>query len=198
MLKIGLTGGIGSGKSTVASIFEVLGIPVYYADEAAKKMMNENPSIIQAIKNLLGEESYQNGLLNRSYIATIIFQYPEKRIELNQIVHPATIEDAEIWMSKQTSPYCLKEAALIFESHAEKKLNFVIGVESPLELRIKRIIKRDKISDKDVLQRIEGQMNEEEKMSRCQFVINNNESTLLIPQVLEIHHQILKMSESNS
>lgn len=198
MLKIGLTGGIGSGKSTVASIFEVLGIPVYYADEAAKKMMNENPSIIQAIKNLLGEESYQNGLLNRSYIATIIFQYPEKRIELNQIVHPATIADADIWMSKQTSPYCLKEAALIFESHAEKKLNFVIGVESPLELRIKRIIKRDKISDKDVLQRIEGQMNEEEKMSRCQFVINNNESTLLIPQVLEIHHQILKMSESNS
>ncbi len=194
MLKIGLTGGIGSGKSTVAAIFNVLSVPIYYADKEAKRLMNENNSITASVKSLFGEKSYSEGLLNRQFIASVIFNNPEKRIELNNIIHPATIKDAEHWMNAQQSPYCIKEAALIFESQSENKLDFIIGIHSPIELRIKRVIERDGISENEVMQRMQVQMNEEEKLKKCDFIIHNNESTLLIPQVVELHHQLLDIA----
>ena len=198
MLKIGITGGIGSGKSTVSKIFEVLGIPVYYADIEAKRIMNTNPKIINAIKEVFGTSSYLSGKLNREWIAKCIFDDAEKRNQLNQIVHPETIADAERWMNAQTSPYALKEAALIFESHAASKLDFVIGVYSNEKIRLERIVKRDQITIEDALLRIKGQMDEAEKMSKCDFIIDNNETDFLIEQVLKIHHLLLNKTNHPS
>jgi dephospho-CoA kinase len=191
MLKIGLTGGIGSGKSTVAAIFEVLDIPVYYADSVAKQLMQEDDSLVNSIKLHFGESCYEAGKLNRAYLSSIVFNDKSKLELLNSIVHPTTIAHAENWMSNQTAPYCIKEAALIFESYSNKKLDFVIGVHSPENLRIKRIIARDQISEIEIKARIDAQMNEAEKMAKCDFVINNDEIELLIPQVLSIHQKLL-------
>jgi dephospho-CoA kinase len=198
MLKVGLTGGIGSGKSTVAAIFETLGVPVYYADKEAKRLMIEDEGLIQSIKNLLGEESYINGILNREYIAAIVFNDPKKLEQLNQLIHPLTVSDSLNWMSQQTTPYAIKEAALIFESHSESHLNVNIGVTSPESLRIKRIMERDGIDEVAVRQRMSRQMSEEEKMKRCDFVIKNDESILLTPQVIRIHEKLIKMAADKS
>lgn len=186
MLKIGLTGGIGSGKSTVAKIFEVLGVPVYYADDAAKELMNTDPQIKEAIKKIFGADAYQAEKLNRSYLASIVFADEKKLETLNALIHPATINASNAWMEKQSAPYIIKEAALLFESDAYKYLDAVIGVSSPLPQRIKRVMERDNTSEDEILKRINRQMNEEEKLKRCQFIIHNDESTLLIPQVIEL------------
>jgi dephospho-CoA kinase len=191
MLKIGLTGGIGSGKTTVAHIFEVLRIPVYYADNAAKRLMNEDNNLKQQIIAHFGEESYVDGKLNRSYLSTVVFSDAEKTKLINSIIHPATIADAELWMCKQTTPYAIKEAALIFEAAAEKQLDLVIGVQSPLPIRMQRVMQRDNITEEAVLARMQKQMNEEEKINRCDFVIVNDEEELLTPQVVELHEKLL-------
>jgi dephospho-CoA kinase len=192
MLKIGLTGGIGSGKTTVAHIFEVLGIPVYYADDAAKRLMNEDDKLKQQIIQHFGEESYVDGKLNRSYLSSVVFSDVEKTKLINSIIHPATIADAELWMNKQTTAYAIKEAALIFEAAAEKQLDLIIGVQSSLPIRMQRVMQRDNISEEAVLARMQKQMNEEEKMSRCDFVIVNDEKELLIPQVVKLHEKLLE------
>ena len=196
MLKIGITGGIGSGKSTVAKLFEVLGIPVYYADDAAKQLMNENDALKQQVQKEFGKEAYTNGKLNRKYIADIVFSNPEKLELLNSLVHPATLKDADEWMNKQTTPYTIKEAALIFESGAEKYLDKVIGVYAPSPLRIQRVMQRDGISEAAVLTRLNKQMDEDKKMRLCDYVINNDEQELLIPQVLKIHEVLKAEAES--
>ena len=192
MLKIGLTGGIGSGKSTVASIFEVLGIPVYYADDAAKRLMNDDADLKTGIKELFGENSYLGGVLNRKYISGEVFTNPEKLSKLNALVHPVSIADAERWMKLQSSPYIIKEAAIMFESQSQIHLDYIIGVSCPIETRIERVMLRDKITKEQVISRINQQMDEEEKMSRCDFVVYNDENNLLIPQVLQIHEKLLK------
>ena len=172
MLKVGLTGGIGSGKSTVAKIFETLGIPVYYADEAAREIMNNDKQLKAALINYFGEETYQeDGKLNRAWLASIVFSNKEKLDLLNSLTHPATIRDANLWIQKQNSPYIIKEAALLFESGAHKYLDQVIGVSAPAELRIKRTMDRDHISREEVLQRMTRQMDEEEKMKLCNYVV---------------------------
>ena len=187
ILKVGITGGIGSGKSTVAKIFEILNIPVYYADSAAKRLMNEEGELKEKLIATFGKEIYLNGLLNRPYLSSIVFNDPQKLNLLNALTHPATIADADKWMQKQTAPYALKEAALIFESNAHKQLDKVIGVFAPAPLRIKRVMQRDAISETEVLIRMQKQMNEEEKMQSCDYIITNDERNLLIPQVLKIH-----------
>jgi len=198
MLKVGITGGIGSGKSTVARVFETLGVPVYNADDAAKRLMQEDPELKEKISLLLGDESYKDGQLNRTWISANIFGKPEKVQALNALVHPATIKDAHEWMSKQTTPYSLKEAALIFESGSEKELDFVIGIYAPEELRIQRVIKRDDTSREAIQQRMRNQLNEEEKIKRCDFVITNDDHQLVIPQVLAINQQLLKLSQPDA
>jgi dephospho-CoA kinase len=195
MLKIGLTGGIGSGKTTVAHIFEVLGIPVYYADDAAKRLMNENVNVKEEIITYFGENSYVNGKLNRQYLSAEVFSDIEKTKRINAIIHPVTIADANEWMQKQTTTYAIKEAALIFEANAEIHLDLIIGVQTPLTLRIKRVMQRDNITEEAVLARIEKQMNDEEKLGRCDFIISNNEKDLLIPQVVALHEKLLQNIE---
>ena len=191
ILKVGLTGGIGSGKSTVAKVFEVLGIPVYYADDAAKKLMNEDDGLKQSLINEFGNAIYLNGELNRTYLSSLVFNAPKKLVALNAIVHPATIADADKWMQKQTAPYAIKEAALIFESYANKHLDKVIGVYAPAQLRIQRVMLRDKMSEEAILARINKQMDEDKKMQLCDFVITNDTLDLIIPQVLKVHQSLL-------
>lgn len=194
MLKIGITGGIGSGKSTVAKVFEVLGIPVYYADDAAKRLMHEDEELRKKIKLQFGNEVYTNGQLNRKRLAEIVFASPEKLTQLNTLVHPATLQDAERWMQLQTTPYAIKEAALIFESGAQEQLDYVIGVTAPAPLRIQRTMQRDGITREEVMARMDKQMDEAIKMKLCDFVIINNEQEMLLPQVLQLHQKLLSLS----
>lgn len=196
MLKIGLTGGIGSGKSTVAKIFEVLGIPVYYADDASKRLMNENESLKKQLVEHFGAATYTNGVLNRQQLSSIVFNNPEKLALLNSIVHPATIKDAAGWMLKQTAPYAIKEAALIFESGSQQQLDKVIGVYAPAAVRINRVMQRDQVTRDEVLGRMNKQIDETIKMRLCDYVINNDEQELLIPQVLHLHENLL--NETNN
>lgn len=193
-LRVGLTGGIGSGKSTVAKVFETLGIPVYYADDAAKRVMNDNEALRQQVITHFGEDSYTGGLLNRSHIAAQVFNNKERLDLLNSIVHPVTIADAEEWMQQQTTPYAIKEAALIFEANAHLQLDYVIGVSAPFDLRLKRVMARDHSSPEKVQARMDKQMDEAQKMQRCDFIIYNDEKQLIIPQVLELHAQLINLA----
>jgi dephospho-CoA kinase len=193
MLKIGLTGGIGSGKTTVAKVFQTLGIPVYYADDAAKELMNKDENLKQQIKQHFGEDAYENDLLNRQYLAKKVFNNPTQLELLNSIVHPATIQAAEDWFTQQTAPYCIKEAALIFESGSQQNLDYVIGVYTPTPLRLQRVMQRDKSTKEQVEQRMNKQIDETIKMRLCDYVINNNEQELVIPQVVALHENFLAM-----
>lgn len=194
MLRVGLTGGIGSGKSVVAEIFRSIGIPVYNADREAKRLMNSDPEIREAIIGAFGEESYQGTVINRSFLVSNVFHDDEKLSVLNAIVHPATIADAKKWMSRQTSPYAIKEAAIIFETGADKYLDYVIGVRAPEALRVQRVMKRDGRTREEVYRWMSKQMDEKEKISRCDFVIENDGEHLLIPQVVALHKKLLKIN----
>ena len=194
MLKVGLTGGIGSGKSTVAAIFETIGIPVSYADKEAKRLMNEDPGLREAIARHFGAEAYSGGTLNRKYLAGQVFNDPVKLELLNSLVHPATIRDGARWMQEMSGryPYAIREAAILFESHSAAHLDFIIGVSAPLEMRLHRTMQRDHITREQVLQRMENQKDEDSKMKRCDAVIHNDEKHPLIPQVLELHARLLR------
>ncbi|MEI9943236.1 MAG: dephospho-CoA kinase [Chitinophagaceae bacterium] len=198
MLKIGLTGGIGSGKSTVAKIFETLGIPVYYADEAARRLINEDEEVKSSIIKHFGKENYTEGKLNRTYISSQVFNNKEKLALLNSLTHPATINDSNKWIAEQTSPYVIKEAALLFESGSMEYLDLVIGVYAPAALRIKRTIERDNTTREEVIKRIGRQIDEQIKMKLCNFVITNDEHQLVVPQVMKLHEQFLVLSKSSA
>ncbi|MBC7948902.1 MAG: dephospho-CoA kinase [Chitinophagaceae bacterium] len=193
MLRVGITGGIGSGKSTVARIFEVFGIPVYYADEAARRLMNTDKGLRDILVHHFGEETYVKEELNRAYLSSIVFSNPEKLALLNSLTHPATIDDADRWMKEQSSAYVIKEAALLYETDAHKHLDHIIGVSAPLALRIQRVMERDNITEEEVLKRMNRQMAEEEKMKLCDSIIINDEKELLIPQALRLHRRFSEM-----
>ena len=196
MLKIGITGGIGSGKSTVAKAFEVLGIPVYYADDAAKRLMNEDEELKEKIQLQFGTEAYKKGQLDRKYLAEIVFASPERLALLNALVHPATLQDVGRWMQKQSTAYAIKEAALIFESGAQEHLDYVIGITAPAPLRIQRTMQRDSITREEVIARMDRQMDETIKMKLCDFVIKNDEQEMLLPQVIALHKKLLTLASN--
>jgi len=197
MLKIGLTGGMGSGKTTVSQIFSVLDIPVLYADDVAKTVMIKDENLKQNIISLFGDEAYIENLLNRKYIADIVFKDQFKLEQLNAIVHPATIAAADKWMKEQTSPYVIKEAALMFESSASAHLDYVIGVYAPQHLRVQRVMHRDNATREDILARMNNQIDETIKMKLCDFVIVNDEQQAVLPQVLLLHEKLLKLAEKD-
>lgn len=192
MYRVGLTGGIGSGKSTVARILETLGIPVYYADDAAKQIMNTDLGLRKEIQAHFGDAAYADGQLDRKYLAGIVFNDPEKLSLLNSLIHPVTIRHSEQWFRRQSAPYAVREAALLFESGASENLDFIIGVYAPKQLRLQRVIKRDGLSADEIQKRMSRQINEEMKMKLCDAVIGNDEQQLVIPQVMEIHERLLK------
>jgi len=191
-LKIGITGGIGSGKSYVAKVFKALGVPFYDADKEAKELMNSNLAIRDALISAFGKEVYNTeGRLDRAYLASQVFRDKERLDKLNAIVHPVVIQHGEDWSMSQNFPYSLKEAALLFESGSYKKLDYTILVTAPADIRITRVMQRDTITREEVLDRINKQLPDEEKQKLADFTIVNDGLTPLLPQILPLHQQFL-------
>ena len=189
-VQIGITGGIGSGKSLVCRIFHVLGVPVYDADSRAKKLMTTDGILINQIKKEFGTLSYyEDGTLNRELLGKNVFNNPEMLARLNSLVHPRVALDYSEWTQEQSGvKYCLKEAALLFEAGSYQSLDKIIVVAAPDELRIKRVLQRDRHRNRaDVEKIINNQMPQEEKIKKADFVINNDETELVVPQVLKLH-----------
>ena len=170
---VGLTGGIGSGKTTVAKKFEALGIPIYIADIEAKKLMNRSKIIKRKLYKLFGESAYVKGELNKSFIAKKIFENKDLLEKMNAIVHPKVGKHFDRWLNKQTSPYVIKESAILFEKNLQEQCDFVVLVTSPKELRIKRLLDRDNTTKEKILAVMSNQLIEEEKIKRSDFVITN-------------------------
>lgn len=196
MLKVGITGGIGSGKTTVCRIFEVMGVPVYYADDRAKQLMQTDLRLISIIKELFGEQSYIDGKLNRKLISEQVFNNKPLLAKLNAAVHPVVAKDTESWMSQyEELPYVLKEAALIFESGMHKQLDKIICVTAPIDVRINRVKQRDHLSYEEITARMKNQMSEEQKAALSDYIIQNDGKRKLIPQVLAIHHILTRLNK---
>ncbi|MFN4006073.1 MAG: dephospho-CoA kinase [Chitinophagaceae bacterium] len=194
-LAVGITGGIGTGKSKVCMLFKVLGIPVWDADYAAKKIMQQNPTVKEKIIATFGKATYHpDGTLNRAYLSKQVFDNTYKLEQLNQIVHPATMAAAADWMRQQHTPYAIKEAALMFEAGSTQGLDFIIGVDAPLAVRMQRVMQRDTITKNDFFARATHQIDNTLKMKLCDAVIINNNITALLPQVLALHEQLLQLA----
>ncbi|PCJ82117.1 MAG: dephospho-CoA kinase [Flavobacteriales bacterium] len=192
MLKVGITGGIGSGKSLVCKLFLQLGIPVFNADIEAAKIMMDDENVQQEILGEFGQEIQANGIIDRKKLAEIVFNDDEKLNQLNAIIHPAVREKFELWASGKHVSYVIKEAAILIESGSHKDADAVILITAPEELRIKRVLQREDISVDQIHARMKNQWPDEKKRVYADFVINNNETELLIPQVLKIHDELLK------
>ena len=189
-IKLGLTGGIGSGKTFVSAIFSKLGIPVFNADDQARKCMSENEVLKQEIQNVFGDNVYHDGLLQNKVLADIVFNNNQKLEGLNKLVHPVVRQRFDSWSVEQTSRIIIKEAAILFESDSHVDIDKVICVSAPEESRIERVIKRDNTSREQVLRRIEIQMPQNEKEKLSDFVIINDEVELLLPQIIKIIDKI--------
>jgi dephospho-CoA kinase len=193
MIKVGITGGIGSGKTTVCKLFETLDIPVYYADDRAKKLMTSDKKVKLAIINLFGAEAYyRNGRLNRPFISAHVFKNKPLLKKLNAIVHPAVQEDGDRWFAEQHTRFALKEAALLIESGSYKSMDKLIVVTCPLDIRVSRVVERDGFTKEAVLKRINNQLPEEEKVKFADFIIVNDGKKALIPQVLKVYKKLMK------
>ena len=190
MKVVGLTGGIGSGKSTIARMFEDLGVAVYIADIEAKKLMNEDPTVKKEITDLFGEEAYRNNTLNRPFIANIVFNDSTQLEKLNAIVHPAVADHFYRWKDRQNGNYVIKEAAILFENGGYKQCDHTILVVAPLELRISRVLNRDQSTRDEVLSRIKNQWDDDQKIPLADFVIQNIDLQDTEQQVNEIHQKI--------
>lgn len=196
MLKVGITGNIGSGKTTVSKIFELLGVPVFYADNQAKNVMVQDAELIAGIKQAFGQESYfEDATLNRKHIAGIVFNDDDELTKLNALVHPAVFRAFDNWVALQSAPYVLKEAALLFESNSYKMCDRTIMVAAPIELRMQRILQRDSITRAEAESRNAKQFSEEKKTALADDLITNNDTQLVIPQVLKLHELYLSLSK---
>lgn len=193
MLKVGLTGGIGSGKTLVCSVLESLGVPVYYADSEARRLMNSDPVLVKKISDLFGSMAYEGGSLNRENIARRVFGEKELLQRLNALVHPAVWKDFSRWANEQISAhYVVEEAAILFESGADRNMDITVGIFADKELRVQRAMQRDGSSREEIMMRLNSQMSEEEKMEKADIVINNDGKQLILPQIINMHNAILK------
>jgi len=192
MIKVGLTGGIGSGKSIVAEVFRILGIPIYNSDARAKALYVESDEVRESVISLLGTKAYDpSGELNRKWVGQKVFSDSGLLEQLNAIIHPAVGQDFINWVNQQDAAYIIKEAAILFESGANRGMDLVIAVTAPDEIRIQRVIQRDDLSKEEVQRRISSQMNQKELVKRSDFVIVNDNQRLIIPQILQIHENII-------
>ncbi len=194
--QVGITGGIGSGKSIVCKIFAQLGVPIYDADSRAKWLNNFDPDLKKAIISIFGAEAYTSEGLNRNYLANIVFNNQAKLAQLNNITHPAVAKDYEQWLNNQKAPYVIKEAALMFESGSHKMMDIVVNVTAPIELRISRVLARDTFRNEAEIRAIMAkQLSEEERQKKADFLVYNDEKQLLIPQLLKLHKQFLSRNK---
>lgn len=197
MLRIGITGGIGSGKTTVCRIFESMGIPVFYADSVAKEIMIKDQLLMAGVRHAFGHESYfKDGRLNNRHIADIVFNNEAELHKLNALVHPAVFRAYDAWADKlpSSTPYTLKEAALLFESGSYLKSDKNILVTAPHELKLARVMQRDQVTAQQVQVRMDKQLSDEQKLTMADYLIENNEKASLIEQVLNLHHLFLTHS----
>ncbi|GGG09517.1 dephospho-CoA kinase [Pontibacter amylolyticus] len=197
MLRIGITGGIGVGKTIVCRVFQVLGIPVYDADTRAKWVMQYDLALKQELQAAFGQETYTSeGHLDRAYLASVVFNNQERLERLNALVHPHVGLDFERWATANANaPYLIKEAALMFESESWRQMDEIIVVTAPLDVRLKRLLKRDPHrTEPDIKAIISKQLSEEEKIARAQHIVYNDDQQLIIPQVLALHEQFLSKS----
>ncbi|PVH24615.1 dephospho-CoA kinase [Sphingobacterium corticibacter] len=191
-LRVGITGGIGAGKSIVCRLFQVLSIPVYDADREAKSIMVEDDAVVASLKKAFGEKVYQaSGELDRAYLAEMVFNDKDKLDELNSIVHPAVIRAGETWADAQEGAYSLKEAALLFESGSYKKLDFTIMVTANEATRIQRVMERDQVTEQQVRARMEKQWPDSQKIALADAIIVNDGTESLISQVMTLHERLL-------
>ena len=196
MLLVGLTGGIGSGKTLVCSIFEKLKVPVYHADEAARRLMNSDAGLMEGIREMFGDQAYGRDGLNRAYLAGLVFGDEERLSGLNRLVHPAVRDDFKRWAGQQRdAAYVIEEAAILFESGASQEMDLTILVHAPEEVRIRRVMERDGVSRVEVLKRIRHQMREEKLMKMADHRLLNDGTTMILPQVIELHNKILNRKE---
>ncbi|MGX1929119.1 dephospho-CoA kinase [Flagellimonas sp. 2504JD4-2] len=194
MIVVGLTGGIGSGKSTVANMFRELGVPVYDSDVEAKQLMNTSAKIKKAVKALLGKNAYVEGALNRGYIADKVFNDPTLLQELNAIVHPEVRNHFLDWTENQTSNYVVQETALIFENRVQENYDYVLLVTAPIELRMERVMDRDGASEKEILDRMKNQMDDDGKMKLTDFCIKNINLKTTKREVEKLHRKLNRLT----
>ena len=192
MIKVGVTGGIGSGKSMVCRVFESLGVPVYSADQAARSLVDSHKDIRDRLMALLGDEIYDGYTLNRPRMASIIFHNKHLLEDANRIIHPRVLEDFDRWARiHEDKDYVIEEAAILFESGASKLVDRVVTVVAPVKERVIRVIRGKKLSREQIMERIRNQMNDESKIKLSDYVIHNSENDMIIPAILRIHEDIL-------
>ena len=192
-LKLGVTGGIGSGKTTVCKVFSVLGIPVFSADDEAKRIQESDRDLQLKINSFAGRDLFPEGKLDRTELARLIFSNKELLEKVNSVVHPAVFRVFREWVIKQNTPYCIMEAAILFESRAFKMMDRIVTVVTPIEERIERLVKSKRLSREQVIERIKNQIDDESRISRSDFVIFNSENEMIIPAILGIHEEMIKL-----
>jgi dephospho-CoA kinase len=190
-LKIGITGGIGSGKSTICRMFQAFGVPVYFSDLRAKKLINSNIQIIEYYKSLFGDDIYNNGVLNTKEVGQKLFCNPNLVKEVQEFIHPIVRKDFSDWVSLQHSNIVINEAAVLFEGGGNLFMDEVITVIAPIDLRISRVVKRDGLSNEEILNRIKNQWCDEKKAALSSYVIVADDKQMVIPQVLNIYNDIV-------
>ena len=191
VFRLGITGGIGSGKTSVCRVFRVLGIPVFSADREAKIIMENDPVIIKEINSIAGKDLYNNGHLDRNALASLIFNDKTLLEKVNSLVHPVVFDHFTEWALKQTAPYVIMEAAILFESGASDYVDKVATVVAPVKQRVERVILRNKLQKEQVMERMKNQLDDESRVKLSDYVIHNSENDMILPAILEIHDKIL-------
>jgi len=197
-IKLGVTGGIGSGKTSVCRVFDTLGVPVFSADREAREIMENDIGIINGINSIARKDLYISGRLNRMELAAIIFNDDILLKKVNSLVHPVVFDHFRLWVLEQTAPYVIMEAAILFESGGSKIVDKVATVVAPVEQKVERIIRRNELSREQVLERMRNQMDDEARIKLSDYIIHNSENDMIIPAILNIHHDILTIIKTQS
>ncbi len=192
--RLGVTGGIGSGKTTVCRIFRVLGVPVFVADTVAREVMEDDREIRTSINLIAGEDLYSSGTLNRKELARLIFNRPELLRRVNAAVHPAVLRRFDEWASTSDNPYVIMEAAILFEAGADALVDRVVTISAPVEERITRVMGRNDLTREEVIRRINNQLEDEEREEQSYYILNNADNEMIIPEILKIHEDMLRLA----
>ncbi|MHC1731760.1 MAG: dephospho-CoA kinase [Bacteroidales bacterium] len=192
--RLGITGGIGSGKTTVCRIFKVLGIPVFVADNIAKELMHSDGDIRTRLNQVAGKDLYVSGSLDRKELARIIFNRPDLLRRVNEAVHPSVLRQFDEWASGEDAPYVIMESAILFEAGADALVDRVATISAPVEERIARVMGRNDLSREEVIGRINNQLEDEEREEQSYYIINNSDNEMIIPEILKIHEDMLRLA----